>query len=314
MKQHKAAGILIAFFACLALAACSNASAPPADGGQNGAVVPQQTAYPLEFTDALGKTVTLPAVPQRIVSMVPSVTESLFAIGAGPQVIANSEWCTYPAEAAALEKIGNAYTANIERILELNADAVIVAGAFGDDSVAALSAAGIPVISMNYDTVDSLYKSVTDLGVVANRQQEASSLVERLKGELAAVESAYAGAQKNKVFLDLGNLYSSSQKDFLGNAIQLLGCENIAYGFDMSSPQLSSESVIEANPDVYIATFPKEGTVFPDGFEDLSCFKNSQVYYINYDDPIADVILRPGPRFVEGLKELGKMVHPDVTL
>ncbi|MCL1803718.1 MAG: helical backbone metal receptor [Eubacteriaceae bacterium] len=310
--MKKTLALLLALMIAFAFASCGGqANNNTQNNSQTGSA---STTYPLSLTDGYGNSATIEAKPEKIVSLSPGVTEALFAIGAGPQMIGRSEWCTYPAEAASLATVGNAYAVDIEKIIELQADIVIVSGIFGGDSVSALNQVGIPVISINYDSIDALYESVAMLGQISDRSQEAEALVTSLKADLAALEAACAGFEARKVFMDLGSLYSSSKADFLGNSVQKINCVNIAFDFDFSSPQLSAEAVIEADPDVYIATYDEGAETHADGFEEIAAFKNGEVYYIPYVDERADMILRQGPRFVEGLKILAAMIHPEAQL
>ncbi len=276
--------------------------------------LPEAGSYPMTLIDGIGNEVVIESEPETIVSIAPSCTEILFAIGAGDMVVADSDWCNYPAEAAALEKIGSTYSLNVERIIELEPDVVFVAGSFAVDATETLNAAGIPVYSATEDAIEDIYYNIEAMGVITGHLDEAVSLTDQLKSDLAALEEMVAGAETRKVFIDLGALYTSSGMSFQGNLFALVKGENIGLNYDISAPQLSAETVIEANPDVYICMSPKEYFVMPDGFENINAFMNGEVYYVDYSDPVADIVSRPGPRFVEGMKVFAMMIHPELGI
>lgn len=303
--------ILIAFLAlvmvCLPLAGCQ-------DENSKEYGLPKAGSYPMTITDGNGIEVTIESEPQTIISLAPSCTETLFAIGAGDMVVADSTYCNYPEAAAELEKVGDTYSVDVERIIELNPDIVFVAGSFATDVQDTLTQAGIAVYSTNEIDMDDIYYSIMAFGVITNHEDEASDVVTGMKSDLEELQSEVKGATSKKVFIDLGMLYSSSGLSFQGNLFGLIGAENIALDYDTSAPQLTSEEVISANPDVYICMSSKDYYVQPDGFDQLAAFQEGNVYYIDYLDPLADIISRPGPRVVEGLRALATMIYPELNI
>ena len=301
--MKKALSILLAVALVFCLIGCSNTQ----NTGSGSAT------YPMTVTDGLGNSVTINEEPQKIVSLSPNTTEILYAIGAGDKVIGVSSWCNYPEEALEKEQLGDAWSANIERIIELEADLVLVSGIFSADNVSSLANFDIAIYSMEMTTPDDLYEQITAIGNITGCQDGAEELVNSLKSDLDALLSKLDGVESRKVFLDYGDLYSSSKVDFIGNLLTMIGAENIANDFDYSSPQLSAEVVIEKNPDVYIyvgASGPEEVTL-PSGFENINAFVNDQVYYVSWDSELCDKISRQGPRFVEGLEAIAEMIYPE---
>ncbi|MCL1912713.1 MAG: ABC transporter substrate-binding protein [Eubacteriaceae bacterium] len=303
--MKKTPKLLLALIMLVALAACSKPSSQQGSQGQEG-------AFPMTVVDSMGISITFEKEPMNIVSMSPNTTESLFAIGAGDKIVAKSLWCNYPQATDALETVGDSSTANIERIIELGADLVVTSGVFGGDHLAALEQAGIPVYTTLYETVDDIYASILEFGKITGHDSEAQALVEKLEWDLAALQAKLEGVPSKRVFLDVMDLYSSSKKDILGNALGLLKGDNIAYEYEYSSPQLSAEVVVERDPEVYICLFDQDYFVMPAGFESITAFVEGNVYYVGFTDPEADIIARPGPRFVEGLEILAKFIHPEL--
>ena len=130
-----------------------------------------------------------------------------------------------------------------------------------------------------------------------------------MKDELADLEKKVSELETKSVFIDLGSLYSTGSEDYLGTSLALIKADNIALDAGANSPQLSAETVIEKNPQVYIAMTSKEEFEQPAGFEEIDAFKNGEVYFIAYDDPATDMISRDGPRFIQGLDYLADLIH-----
>ena len=269
----------------------------------------EATGYPMTIVDSSGAEVSLESEPEKIVSLSPSCTEILYALGLGDKMVGVSTWCTYPEEATKVEQIGDTYSVNVERIIELEADVVFVSGQAAADAVDALAQAGIAVYCTDTVTLDDIYENILAMGTVTNTADVATTVVDDMKADAEALQAEFAEYETKSLFIDLGDLYSTSKEDYLGSSLAMINVENIALDYDYSSPQLSAESVIEANPDAYIAMCGEADFVMPDGFDQIAAFQNDDVYYIEYADSRSDMITRDGPRFIEGLRELGKLVH-----
>lgn len=295
----KSIAVLLAFVLIFSFTAC----------GEDTPKEEANTGYPMTVTDYLGTEMTIEKQPEKIVSLSPSCTEVLYALGLGDKMIGVSTWCTYPKETADVEKVGDTFSANIERIIEMEADIVFVSGQTASDALSALNNAGIPVYSIGSKDLDEMYASIEKVGAITGAVDSAEKVVSDMKAQAEKLQTEFADFKTKRVFIDLGDLYSTSKVNYLGNSLSLVNAENIAYDYDYSSPQLSAETVIEKNPQVYIAMCSEEQFVKPDGFDNIDAFKNGEVYYIPYDDPTTDMISRDGPRFVQGLEILGKMIH-----
>lgn len=297
--MKKLTAMLLAVMLAFTLVAC-------AGGGESRNA---GDTFPMTVTDYLGTEMEFEAAPEKIVSLSPSCTEILYKLGLGDKIVGVSNWCTYPEEAADVEKVGDTFSVSVERIIELEADVVFVSGAAAAESVEALNAAGINVYSIGAKNVDDIYESIHNVGAVTGTVDKADETVAAMKEQLAALEEKLADFETKSVFIDLGQLYSSGSEDYLGASLSLIKADNIALDAGANSPQLSAETVIEKNPQVYIALSSESDFVKPDGFEEIDAFKNGQVYYIDYADSAADMITRDGPRFIEGLEYLAKLIH-----
>lgn len=278
-------------------------------GGEENGEKAESADFPMTVTDYLGTEMEFETAPEKIVSLSPSCTEILYALDLGDKVVGVSNWCTYPEEAAVVEKVGDTFSVNVERIIEMEADVVFVSGAAAAESVQALNEAGINVYSIGAKNIDEIYESISGVGKVTGAQEQADQVVNSMKEQLSALEEKVADFDTMRVFIDLGDLYSTGSKDYLGASLSLIKAENIALDAGENSPQLSAETVIEKNPQVYIAMCAEKDFTRPDGFEEIDAFKNDQVYFIDYSDPAADKITRDGPRFIEGLEYLAGLIH-----
>lgn len=294
--------MLLAVVLTVSLAACGS-------DGKDESGRSASSAFPMTVTDYLGTEMVFEQVPEKIVSLSPSCTEILYELDLDDKIVGVSNWCTYPKEAAKVEKVGDTFSVNVEKIIEMEADVVFVSGQAAADSVSALNAAGIKVYSIGAKNLEDIYKSITDIGQLTGTSKEAAEITADMKEEEEELKAEFAKYDKTSVFIDLGDLYSTSKEDYLGNSLELINAENIALDFDYSSPQLSAEKVIEMNPQVYICLQAEKDFVRPDGFEKIDAFKNGKVYFISYEDKATDLITRDGPRFLDGLETLGNLIH-----
>ncbi len=294
--------LMTAIMMAFVLAACGSS-------GSGGGDLPEAGVYPMTLTDGIGNTVVLEEEPDKIASLSPSCTEILYALGLEDKIVGVSTWCTYPEETKNVPQIGDTFSVNIEKLIEMETDLVFVSGHAGSDAVSALDQAGIAVYTTSTVTLDDIYNNITVMGAMTNTADKANTIVSDMRADAEGLQEEYAKYDSKKVFIDLVDLYSTSKEDYLGHSLPMLNTENIAYEYDYTSPRLSAETVIQENPDVYIVLCSEADFVMPDGFEEIKAFKEGNVHYIPYDDPRVDMITRDGPRFVEGLKVLGDLIH-----
>ena len=252
-------------------------------------------------------TVTLAAKPVRIVSLAPTHTETLFAIGAGKQVIAVDDQSNFPADAAAVKSALSGYTPNIEAIAGYKPDLVLLSG--DTDGVAAqLEALHIPVwVGAAATSLDDAYTQMEQLGVLTGHVADAAALVAKMRSDIASIIADVPHtAQPLTYYHELDNTYFSvTSKTFIGQIYALAGLTNIAdrAGADGDYPQLNSEYIVSANPQLIFLADTKccgetPATVAArDGWAGIAAVKNGGV--IAMDDDIAS---RWGPRVVDYLR------------
>ncbi len=278
------------------------------------------TSQPLNLTDGLGRPVTLAAPAQRVVSLAPSNTEILFAVGAAGQVVGRDEFSDYPAEAKNLPSVGGSFSKlNHEAIVDLKPDLVLASELNTPEQVQALADLGLTVYYLaNPKDLEGLYANLATVGKLTGHESEALDLAEKLKQRVAAVtEKTAAVAEKPTVFYELDSTdpnapYTVGPGTFMDMLISLAGAQNVAGSAESPWVQLSLEQIVVLNPQVILLGDAAYGVTVESvgqraGWEALDAVKNGRVY--PFDDNLAS---RPGPRLVDGLEALAKLLHPDL--
>lgn len=297
----------------LAIGACSSdtgddtATAPTSTlaATTSAAVAPTSgSGFPVAVEAANGQ-VTIEESPQRIVSLAPTATEMLFAIGAGDQVVAVDEFSNYPEDAPTTDLSG--FEPNLEAVAEFDPDLVVVSDDL-NDVVAGLTALGIPVLHNPAAlTLDDTFAQIEQLGVATDNTAGASDLVASMRGEIETLVGSLPGSTEPPTYyheLD-GSLFTVTSGTFIGQLYGLAGLENIAdeaEGADTGYPQLSAEYIIDADPDLIFLADTKccgesaETVADRPGWDQLTAVTSGGV--VPLDDDIAS---RWGPRVVDHL-------------
>ena len=271
------------------------------------------------FTDGLGRNVTLNGPAQRIVSLAPSNTEILFAIGAGNQVVGRDQLSDFPEEAKAVTDIGSTYDAlNTELIVAQKPDLVLAAEINTPEQVQALENLGLTVYYLtNPTTLEGMYDNLMLVAQMTGHTDEAAKLVESLKARVQAVDEKIAPlSSRFSVFYELdatdpSKPYTAGKGTFITQLIDRAGGSNIASDLE-GYPQMSLEQVVAADPAFIILGDARYG-ITPEsiaqrpGWENLSAVKSGNI--VPFND---DLVSRPGPRLVDALEELAKTLRPEL--
>jgi iron complex transport system substrate-binding protein len=307
--------VLVTLLSCIALFAVGCGSSTVVTGG---AQAPQQ---PLIATDAHGTAITIPAkTPQRIVSLTPGDSEMLAAVGVGKSVIGVDAFTNYPADMAAKPKVtGNDGSPNVEQIIALNPDLVLSWGQFTTKADAALLQAHISVVSLPIENLDGTLTEIRLVGQLTHATATADSVVKSLQQRIDAVMQKVAKATPLSAYMEVGYSppppYAVGGGSFENEVLQDAGATNIfASKTDNGGyPSVSVESIIAANPQVIILTEEQQYGGDPQavyaraGWSGIAALKSHRVYNIN-----PDIVSRPGPRLVDALEQLAKMIHPEL--
>ncbi|MFN0159529.1 MAG: ABC transporter substrate-binding protein [Bacteroidota bacterium] len=264
------------------------------------------------LTDDLGRAVELSTPPQHIVSLAPSITETLFAIGAGDQVAGVTDYCNYPEETKVKARVGGVINPSIETVVGVEPDLIILSmeGNMRED-FARLTSLNVPVFVTNPRNMTGIYKSITDLGALTRHKDEADELVASMQlRERRITAPAHARVTpKVLMIVALQPLIVVGSKTFLAELLEMAGGGNIAASSPATYPTYSRESVVVENPDVLIVMSdamrdPDELlSMFPE-WATINAVRNNRVARIN-----SDIVSRPGPRAIDALELLDKIIH-----
>jgi len=252
----------------------------------------------------------------RIVSLAPSTTEILFALGLDEEIVGVSTFCNYPHQAATKEKIGTFSQPNIEKILYLRPDLVFCTALEQAPVVGKLRQLGFKVYVIYPDNFAELFRSIIYIGKLTQKQKEASLLVAKMRAGMepisARVRSIPIG-KRLKVFVEIWHdpLMTVGEGSFVDELIALAGGVNIAADTPRPYSSFSPEQVIKGNPDFILLTYMVAGKTAESikrrlGWGRIAAVKNRRIC----NDISPDILLRPGPRLVEGLKELHRRLYP----
>lgn len=270
---------------------------------------------PRTFVDDLDRKIFLAAAPVRIVSLAPSVTEMLFAMGAGGQVVGVTKFCDYPPEAEALPKV-SAGTPNIESLVALKPDLVVTSKDFiRPDTLAKLEQLKIPtVVFVDAAVVEDVYRHIQMLGRMLNRQSAADAVVGGMRQQVAAITMKTKSRPHPRVLYVLNGdpFVTVGTGSFIHQLIGLAGGINVAQASPVAYPRLSLEEVLRQDPEIIV--FPAGvGESVPEE-EQRRWRQWTTVTAVKRDRfvQVPSVLLdRPGPRVVEGLDALARQLHPE---
>lgn len=281
-------------------------------------VLPATPTLEVRLTDGLGRKVRLTAPGQRIVSLAPSLTEILFAVGAGGQVVGRDDFSDYPAEAGAVTSIGSTYQVlNTEAILALKPDLIVATGINTPEQIKALEDLGLTVYYFeNPADFTDLYADLQTMGRLTGHEEEAAELVASLQKRVEIVEQKVAGLKdRPSVFYEIDAMqdpakpWTTGPGTFMDKMIDMAGGKNV--GSVLSEPwaQISLEELLRQDPQIIILGDAKWG-VTPEavagrpGWGDLTAVKRGAIFA--FDDDLAS---RPGPRLIDGLETLFDILH-----
>lgn len=280
------------------LAACLSASC-----ASHGAT----SAGELSFTDETGRTIKVKARPERIVSLAPSVTETLFALGLGDRVVGVTSFCDYPPEAAQKDKVGDTQRPSLEKVVALKPDLVIASTASQlEQFVKNLDQVGIPIYVSDPRDLESVLESINKIGEVTGVGETARDLVGKLRDRVRAIESRLAGSERPRVFIILSNepLITTGGNTFFTDLIKRAGGVSISAAEKVDYPLYSLETAVAKEPEVIFAQSGDEQ--IPDRLKQTPASRAGRVYHL--DD---NLLLRPGPRVVDGLEQMAAAIHPE---
>ncbi len=268
---------------------------------------------PRTFVDDLDRKVTLTHAPHRIISLAPSITEILFAIGIGERVVGVTQYCDYPPEAQAKPKVGYIHP-NLESVVALQPDLVLAPREFlRTDVLGKLEQLQIPTYVVDATTVDSILSHIQTLGRILGASAAADDVVHRMKRRIEEIKARSSRLPRPRVLYVLNSepLITVGPGSFIYEAIGMAGGANVAARARVPYPRLSMEEVLQEDPEVILfPTGRAEGIA--KGEEErwqrwttLSAIRLKRLHRVPND-----LLNRPGPRIVQGLEALARAIHP----
>ncbi|MFW6117478.1 MAG: helical backbone metal receptor [Thermoproteota archaeon] len=277
------------------------------------------------LVDDMGNVVTFTSPPERIVSLSPALTEIVFAIGAGDNVVGVTDYCNYPynftawIEAGNMSSIGSYYHPSTEPIVALEPD-LVLAHSSSLDAAENLKDLGYNVLIAEGRNVDTVLEAILLVGRATYLDSNASALVTEMREKIDTITNQVEEATTTpKVYHELyaNPIMSAGPDTFIDELVALAGGENIFHDASTSWPVVSTEAVVQKNPDVIF--FPDmymgreilpgdiEAAKSRPGWDSITAVQNDAMYVIE-----SDIISRPGPRIVDALEALAKMIHPEI--
>ena len=267
---------------------------------------PADSAHPgvqiREVRDDLGRTVRVPHRIERAISLAPSLTETIFAIGAGYTLVGVTSYCDYPADTSKIEKVGDTQTPNIERIIALKPQIVFVSTASQLEAFSqTLNEQGHAVYVTNPKSIEEVFSNMRQLADLFGVIPQAEKTIAELEKRTDRVRDAARDTEKPRVFVQISRepLFTIGSESFLTALVEQAGGESVTKEVATAYPKLSKETAAALDPDVILLSDSEDNREPSAAFKDSKAVRNGRVYRIN-----ADIISRPGPRLVDALEEI----------
>ena len=266
------------------------------------------TSYPLTIKDDLNRNVVIKSEPKRIIALLPSHTETVYALGAGSSMVGRDAYSDFPAQVLELPKVGDLYNPNVEAILALKPD-LVLNSEYGE-LTPKLEQAGVTVWAGSAQTFDDVFETITVMGKILNREASATSLNAKMKADIREIETVTKAVKKVSVYYEIDPTpYTVGPSSFLGVLISKAGGANIIPKELGDFPKISPELVVKANPSCIIGTSQAEASKRP-GWASLNAILNNRVFQLTPEQD--NLVSRPGPRLAQGLRVLARLLHPDL--
>lgn len=292
------------------------ALAAPQSGAQAAPAASAKAAETLvEFHDDLGRLVRLKTTPQRIVSLAPNLTETVFALELGERLRGVTDYCDYPPEARTRARVGGPINPNLEQIVSLHPDVVLATRTLNRaDTVEALDRLGIPVYTTDPHTVEDVVASIRRIGEVLGAKSNGESLAVAMERRLATLAHQLAGRAPKRVFFVvwLDPIISTGPRTFLADALRHAGAESVVTTAQ-DWPQINIEEVLRQNPDFLVFAGAHQddpqGTISSlkkrPGWSSLAAVREGHFA------SVSDALDRPAPRMLDAIEDLAHQIHPE---
>lgn len=272
----------------------------------------EEPGYSLTLVDDLGRVVSLSKLPENIISLAPSNTEILFALGLGDKIIGVTTYDDYPPEATQKEKIGGFSTVDVEKVVSLAPDLVLSTAGVQEIFVRQLEELKVTVIALDLKDLNDILQGINLVGRATGTENMANELIENMRKKIDYITSKIENAGKPRVFHVIWHdpLWTAGKGTFVHDLITRAGGTNVAENGGSDYFQYSLEALVQADPEVII--LGAHGVTPADmeslaGWTDLKAVRENRVYTID-----EDLTSRPGPRIVDGLEQMARYIHPEL--
>jgi len=299
----------------LFVASACGAATPPAPSQQATATAAATAAaFPATVTDFQNRSVTVPKRPERVVSIGPSITEFLFALGAGPRVVGVDDFSDEPAAASKLEKVGG-IKVNFEKVVSLKPD-LVLSVKFSDGTIEKLASAGLLVLVVDPQSAGDVARTAILLGRAVGSDGE--TMARDIQKRVDDVRSKTSAATtKPRIYHEIDasdptKIFTVGPGSYIHDLIEIAGGVNIAARATSAYPQLSAEEILRSDPEIIVLA-AADYSAKPDqvaaraGWSAISAVKNKRIVTI-----APNLINRPGPRVGEAAEAYAKLVHPEL--
>jgi len=278
------------------------------------------SVFPIEMVDQAGRVVRIEKMPEKIISLAPSNTEILYALGLEDRLVGVTEYCDYPEAAKEKPKIGGFSTVDIEKVVEIQPDLILAANIHEAEVIPQLERLGLTVLAVDSKTVEEVLESIKLVGRATGKEEAAAQLTAEMEKRIKAVTdktAALSETQRPRVFYILWHdpLMTAGRETRIHELIEKAGGINIARDLAGEYPKPSLEAVIMANPQVIIAgsghgngqDIPVQFALTEPRLAEVEARQKGRIYGID-----SDLTSRPGPRIVDGLEKLAEFIHPEL--
>jgi iron complex transport system substrate-binding protein len=263
---------------------------------------------------------------RRIVSLAPSLTETLFALDLGDRVVGVTRYCTWPPEAAERPKVGGFIDLDAEAVVRLDPD-LLIAFSENDQALRIARGLGVPVLTLKHGRLDDILESIRTIGRTCGAERRAETLYQDMRERIERLGRATAGLPRVRVLVVLGRERGAGTirdvtvagKDALyDRMLEIAGAANACEQSKPAYPVLSAETILRTDPEIIVELAPEiaQGKLSADAVRDdwkplgaVSAVRNDRVIVLVEDD-----VTKPGPRIVDGIERLARTIHPELSL
>lgn len=264
----------------------------------------------IRIVDDYGRNVTVPQPVERIISLAPSNTEILFALGLDDKVVGVDQASDYPPEAQDKTVVGGYFGGyNLEVITVLDPQLILASSINSEQLIGDLENRSFAVVVLDASDIDGVFDDIELVGSITDADAEAEGLISNLTTRVETITNLTHGVETPSVYIELdNNLWTYGPGSFGHDLLGLAGGENIAGSMGYPWVKLDEEFVVTSSPDIIITVFtPVEEIKSRPGWSDIPAIQNDKVFAVD-----GDLISRPGPRIVDGLEELAHLIHPEL--